>query len=133
MKQKWNPEFEDSGKYERVTGPIGRDEEGNQVRKLSLLDGRYVLNPPLEQDKRDKDNQIVYPPPIGRVNILEANTWHSTGGWNHRSSDAGRPGFILPGEKESEQKLGSRPGRTNRAMENGVKIADQDIFQARTH
>jgi len=72
MKQKWNPEFEDSGKYERVTGPIGRDEEGNQVRKLSLLDGRYVLNPPLEQDKRDKDNQIVYPPPIGRVNILEA-------------------------------------------------------------
>jgi hypothetical protein len=72
MKQKWNPEFEDTKKYERVTGPIGRDEEGNQVRNSSLLDGRYVLNPPLEQDKRDKDNQIVYPPPIGRVNILEA-------------------------------------------------------------
>src|SRR6266481_3761273 len=72
MKQKWNPEFEDTKKYERVTGPIGRDEEGNQVRNSSLLDGRYVLNSPLEQDKRDKENQIVYPPPIGRVNILEA-------------------------------------------------------------
>src|ERR1700726_4299021 len=72
MKHKWNPEFEDTKKYERVTGPIGRDEEGNHVRKLSLLDGRYVLKPPLEQDKRNKDNQIVYPPPIGRVNILEA-------------------------------------------------------------
>src|SRR6266481_3507311 len=121
MKQKWNPEFEDTKKYERVTGPIGGDEEGNQVRKSSLLDGRYVLNPPLEQDKRDKDNQIVYPPPIGRVNILEAIRGTLRGD--------GIIEVLMPDDRVSfyrEKKgvnnsgggdRGEECGRTNRAME----------------
>ena len=137
MKQKWKPEFEDTKKYERVTGPIGRDEEGNQVRKLSLLDGRYVLNPPLEQDKRDKDNQIVYPPPIGRVNILEAirGTLRGDGIIEVLMPDD-RVSFYREKKRVNKSWRGDRGegwGRTNRAMENSVKIADQDILQPRTH
>ena len=136
MKHKWNPEFEDTKQYERVTGPIGRDEEGNQVRKLSLLDGRYVLKPPLEQDKRNKDNQIVYPPPIGRVNILEAILCTLRGdGIIEVLMPDDRVSFYREKKRVNKMWGGDRGegwGRTSRAIENGVKIADQDIFQPRT-